>query len=134
MITVEGKTEYFDIIYQRYFQKVMDKCHSLLRDKSMAKEFANEIFGKVFEKLSGFKGTASFSSWLYSITYNYCIEYLRLKKKLHYPEWNRENELPEIVDDPEESLAEIDYDKLMVVMDMIHPEEKALLLMKYQVV
>jgi RNA polymerase sigma factor (sigma-70 family) len=123
---------YFDILYHRYHQKVVDKCYSLVKNKHLALELAEDIFSKTFEKLGSFKNLSSFSSWLYSLAYNHCIDYLRLKKKLHYPEWNRENEMPEIIDDTEEGLADIDYDNVMKIFEMIHPEEKALLLMKYQ--
>jgi RNA polymerase sigma factor (sigma-70 family) len=80
--------------------------------------------------LPAFKQKSSFSTWLYSITYNHCIDYLREKKKLHYPNWNKEHEMGSIPDE-EEQLTDINYDNLVTVMELIHPEEKALLLMKY---
>jgi len=130
-IITEKKTELFQVLYDKYHSKVGDKCYSLLRNKELAHETAQDIFTKVYENLDSFKGRSSFSSWLYSITYNYCIDYLRNKKKLHYPEWNRDNEIPEIIDESEELSTEISYDRLMEILDMMHTEEKALLLMKY---
>ncbi|MBE0653491.1 MAG: hypothetical protein IH594_06820, partial [Bacteroidales bacterium] len=56
---------------------------------------------------------------------------LREKKRLHYPQWNRENELPEIIDESYEPMNIIDYDKVMIILEQIHPEEKALIWMKY---
>jgi RNA polymerase sigma-70 factor (ECF subfamily) len=107
---------------------VLDKCYSLLKDRNLAEEFTEDIFSKVFEKLNGFKNNSAFSSWLYSITYNHCIDYLREKKKLHYPEWNSQNEMPEIIDDNNDDTPIINYDDLLKIMEMIHPEEKALLM------
>ncbi len=130
-IITEKKTELFQVLYDKYHSRVGDKCYSLLRNKELAYETAQDIFTKVYENLDSFKGKSSFSSWLYSITYNYCIDYLRNKKKLHYPEWNRDNEIPEIIDESEELTTEISYDRLMEILDMMHTEEKALLLMKY---
>ncbi len=128
----EGQKELFEVIYQRYFNKVRDKCYSFLKNKALAEEFANDILVKVYEKLPGFKGQSAFASWLYSITYNYLIDYLRKKKQLHYPSWNEENQLPEIIDESNTDVEELSYDKLMVIFEKIHPEEKALLIMKYQ--
>jgi len=128
----ENSSNYFEVLYNRYHSKVLDKCYSIVKNRPVAEELAEDIFSKVFEKLPTFKQHSSFSSWLYSVTYNHCIDYLREKKKLHYPNWNRDNEIPEIIDDTEEALEEIDYDKLMEVMEHIHPEEKALLFMKYK--
>lgn len=131
-IQIENKTELFEILYHRYRKKVLDKCYSLVKNKPLAEELTEDIFSKTFEKISSFKNMSSFSSWLYSLTYNHCIDYLRFKKKLHYPDWNREHEIPEIVDESEEDLNEINYENLLVIFEMIHPEEKALILMKYQ--
>lgn len=131
-ILKDKNSEFFSVLHKRYFKKVVDKSFSFIKDKELSEEFANDILSKAFEKLDGFKGNSSFSSWLYSITYNYCIDYLRLKKKLHYPDWNRENVIPEIIDENEENLGATTYDDLLKILEMIHPEEKALLLMKYQ--
>jgi RNA polymerase sigma-70 factor (ECF subfamily) len=126
------KNELFGILFYRYYPKVKDKCYSFLKNKSLSDEFANDIMSKAFEKLSSFQGKSSFSSWLYSITYNTVIDYLRKKKQLHYPNWNLDNELPEIIDESNTDINELSYENLLKVFEKIHPEEKALLLMKYQ--
>lgn len=132
LIHLKGEKELFGILYDRYYRRVLDKCYSLIKNRGLAEEFAEDIFSKVFEKISSAERINNFSSWLYSVTYNYCIDYLRNKKRLHYPEWNRENEIPEIPDESEEDISHYDYELLLKVLDMIHPEEKALLVMKYQ--
>jgi RNA polymerase sigma factor (sigma-70 family) len=121
----------YEVLYHRYYAKVFDKCYSFVKKREIAEELSRDILSKAYEKLFGFKHHSSFSSWLYSITYNHCIDYLREKKKLHYPEWNKENELPEIIDE-EENLNEISFEKLILALEKIHPEEKAIILMKYQ--
>lgn len=132
LIINSGNQELFELIYLRYFKKVRDKCFSFLKDSKLSEEFANDILTKAYEKIHGFKGNSSFSSWLYSITYNYCIDYLRVKKKLHYPEWNSNHEIPEIIDESETDFEEASYENLLTIFELIHPEEKVLLLMKYQ--
>ena len=131
LIVEEKQNDVFEVLFKRYYQKVHDKCFSLLRNREQADEFAEDIFSKVFEKLQGFRRASSFSTWLYSVTYNHCIDYLRNKKKLHYPDWNRENEIPEIISESEEEISDINFTNLQVILELIHPEEKALLLMKY---
>nr|WP_321452943.1 RNA polymerase sigma factor [uncultured Carboxylicivirga sp.] len=128
----ENSSRYFEILFQRYHSKVLDKCYSFVKNKQLAEEITEDIFSKVFEKLSSFRQQSSFSSWLYSITYNHCIDYLREKKKLHYPSWDKEHEIPEIIDDTDEIVEDINYDNLLVILKLIHPEEEALLLMKYK--
>ncbi|MCU4164378.1 RNA polymerase sigma factor [Carboxylicivirga caseinilyticus] len=132
LIIDENSSKYFGILYKRYYSKVLDKCYSFVKNKQLAEEITEDIFSKVYEKLASFKNRSSFSSWLYSITYNHCIDYLREKKKLHYPSWDKENEIPEIIDDTDEIIEDINYENLLVVLKLIHPEEEALLLMKYK--
>ncbi len=125
-------SEAYRVIYNRYIQKVNQKCYSFLKNKQMASEFAKDILSKAYEKLGSYKGNSTFSSWLFSITYNYLIDHLRKKKQLHYPNWNSENEIPEIIDEISSNVDELNYENLIIIMEQIHPEEKALLLMKYQ--
>ena len=128
----EDSSKYFEPLYARYYSKVLDNCYSFVKNRPEAEELAEDIFSKVFEKLSSFKQLSSFSSWLFSVTYNHCIDYLREKKKMHYPNWDRENEIPEIIDESDEFLEDVNYDKLLTILEDIHPEEKALLFMKYR--
>jgi len=131
-ISDDGQSDYYGVLYRKYYPRVLDKCYSIVKNKNIAEDLAEDILCNTYEKLSSFKGISSFSSWLYSITYNYCVDYLRNKKKMSYPSWNRDNEIPEIIDETEENIENISYDNLQVILDLIHPEEKALLLMKYQ--
>lgn len=131
-MTADNSSRLFAILYHRYHRKVLDKCLSFVKNKTIAEELTEDIFSKVFEKLPSFKQLSSFSSWLFSITYNHCIDYLRDKKNLHYPNWSSDNQIPDVPDESSEVPEEINYDNLLVILEQIHPEEKALLLMKYQ--
>jgi RNA polymerase sigma factor (sigma-70 family) len=123
----------FNVLYEYYYPLVADKCHSLLHNRELAKDVARDALTKAYEKLPGFKMSSGFGSWLYTLTYNMCIDYLRQRQKLHYPEWNKENDIPEIIDEIEDEEEQtISFETLMMILDNIHPEEKAILLMKYQ--
>ena len=128
----KGKeTELYSILYKRYYQKVLDKCYSLTHSRELAEELTGDILSKTYERLDSYKGNSSFSSWLYSVTYNHCIDWLREKKKLHYPEWNSSNDLPEIIDETYDEEQDISYDRLISLLDHLHTEEKALIMMRY---
>jgi RNA polymerase sigma factor (sigma-70 family) len=125
------KPELYAILYRRYVQKVNEKCYTLLKDKSLAAEFTQDIFYKVWEKLPGFKGDSKFSTWLYAVTYNYCIEFLRNKKKMSYPEWSRSHPVYEEGFELEEDETELKLERLKDIFELLHPEERALLMMRY---
>lgn len=124
----------FDLLHQRYSRKVYAKCISLLKDEALAKDATQEIFLKVFLNLSRFGEKSRFSTWVYSITYNYCIDYLRRKKKqkaIFSDELENAPDVPaqEISD---KVILEMEITKLKTVMEKIPPGDKAILLMKYQ--
>ena len=132
-ILKEKNKVHFKVLYERYHGKVLNKCYSFLKNRNLSAELATDIMARAYEKLDTFKGNSSFSTWLYAITYNNCIDYLREKKKLHYPEWNSKQELPDIIDDEEvDESDKISYEFILELMEKLHTEEKALLLMKYQ--
>ena len=123
----------FDILYDRYSKKVFVKCNSLLRDQAKAEDAMQEIFIKVLLNLSKFNKKAKFSTWLYSITYNYCIDSIRKGKKrksVSVEDVGELEEVPDTIDD--KRLLETNIVRLKAVLDKIPSEDKAILLMKYQ--
>lgn len=72
----------FESIYNRYVSKVYQQCLSITKDSEKAQDFTHDIFIKVFHKLEAFEQRASFSTWLHAISYNYCLDQLRVAKRL----------------------------------------------------
>jgi RNA polymerase sigma factor (sigma-70 family) len=125
---------YFNLLYQRYSRKVYAKCYSMLKDDFEAEDAMQEIFMKILIKISTFSGRSKFSTWLYSITYNFCIDKIRMAKKDVTQEVDDINRYGENVADEVEDaeLKEIAVDRLKVILGEINSEDKAVLLMKYQ--
>ena len=124
----------FTLIYNKYVSKVYAKCIALLKDETSANDATQEIFIKIFMNLSKFGGKAKFSTWVYSITYNYCIDYIRKKKKLGSVFSDEMEKAPEIADEEvsDKEILEIEIKKLKIVLDKLPIGDKAILLMKYQ--
>lgn len=122
---------HFDTLYDRYVNKVFAKCIGMLKDRAMAEDATQEIFMKILLNISNFKGTAKFSTWIYSITYNYCIDYLRKQKKKRVvsDESKIADDIVEEVSDKE--LLEIKIERLEVVLNAAEPKDRAILMMKY---
>ncbi|NJM15145.1 MAG: hypothetical protein HC896_07010 [Bacteroidales bacterium] len=97
LIKANGPSKYFNELYRRYHQKVHDKCYGFVKDKNKAREMAEDVFSKCFEKLGGFKQLSSFSSWLYSITYNHCIDYYAIKRNCTTPTGAKKTNCPKLL-------------------------------------
>ena len=124
------KNLYFEQLYDRYSDKVYRKCLSFVKDDAKAEDFTHDIFLKLVLNLSSYKETAKFSTWLYSITYNYCIDQTRVSKK--YAEVGLDDNFDVSDDDDDAEIAELEAQQLNKAMKLILPEEKSILMMKYQ--
>jgi len=124
---------YFTQLYRRYAGKVFAKCYSMLGDEGLAQDAAQDIFVKVVLNLSKFTEQSSFSTWIYSITYNYCIDLIRKKKKMPmlFTEDLGKMNKSEDIDIPDSVLLEIKQERLEQVLERIPAGDKAILLMKY---
>src|SRR3989338_8349294 len=70
----------FEEIVKRYQEKVFSLCISMV-GQSNAEDAAQEIFLKIYESLSQFKGESSFSTWVYRVTSNHCLNILSKNKR-----------------------------------------------------
>jgi len=128
------ESSYFSILYKRYGGKVFSKCISLLKDEELANDATQDVFMKIYLNLAKFSGKSKFSTWVYSITYNYCIDFIRRRKKDRnlFSDDEVEN-VGEVIDDvPEKELLEMEVSRLKVVLEKIPLGDKTVLLMKYQ--
>ncbi|MDX2282782.1 MAG: sigma-70 family RNA polymerase sigma factor [Bacteroidia bacterium] len=131
-ILQEQRTELFGVLYDRYADKVYRKCISFARDRDAAQDMAQEVLLKVFTQLSKFKGSSRFSTWLYAVTYNYCVEYYRKHNRFTLEDIDETPDLAEEDPAAEAELLAVRVQSLRRALDRIHPEDKALLMMKYQ--
>jgi RNA polymerase sigma factor (sigma-70 family) len=124
---------YFTLLYRRYGGKVFAKCYSMLNDEGLARDATQDIFIKVLLNIQKFNELSSFSTWVYSITYNYCIDLIRKKKKLPVLYTEDVSRIKEDVDDniPDSVLLEMKQERLVKIMEVLPPGDKAILLMKY---
>ena len=128
------KRSYQEDLYGRYVQKVYFRCLSIVKNKDTAKDLAHDIMVKMFLNLSKFKDEAPFGSWMFSITYNHCINFLRKAKKL------RVDDLDEIEDQlvfdesesNEKELLEVKLNYLEEAFQLLKEDEKLILLMRYK--
>jgi RNA polymerase sigma-70 factor (ECF subfamily) len=56
------------LLYRRYYPKVAAWCLRIGGDRQEAADLAQEVFLRVHERLSGFRGDSRFSTWLYTVT------------------------------------------------------------------
>ncbi len=124
---------YFSMLYARYSNKVYSKCLSLLKNEAAAQDASQDVFMKIFLNLSKFNQKSRFSTWVYSITYNYCIDFLRRKKKEKTVLTDEDQGVEDVVEEVgDKEIFEMEIDRLKEILNNIPLEDKMVLLMKYR--
>ncbi len=135
VIVKTNNTLLFEILYDRYATLVYNKCFGFAKDADEAKDLTQDVFLKLFVKLASFKGKSKFSTWLYAFTYNHCVNYVTRntakkfeKKSVDY----KDIENLSYYEEDDTSFLDMKVDKLKIALELISPEEKMILLLKYQ--
>jgi len=68
-------------IIDQYQDRVYNTCLGFLKNPDEAKDMAQEVFILVFKNLGKFKGDAAYSTWIYRIAVNACLEHVRNSKR-----------------------------------------------------
>ncbi|MEZ0485666.1 RNA polymerase sigma factor [Fibrella aquatica] len=126
------RNSYFEALYTRYCDKVFRKCLSFTKNRERAEDFTHDIFIRVATKLGSFREQAKFSTWLYSVTYNYCMDQLRSPKQKEVFSDDPYETLANYADDEDSDMAEMEAQRLNQALDYLTPDERGLLMMKYQ--
>ena len=80
-LIIEGNTNAFNILVDRYKDLVYSLALKMVKNREEAEEVAQDTFIKVFKSLSQFKGDSKFSTWIYKVTYNTCLDRLKKQKR-----------------------------------------------------
>ncbi len=78
---VEGDTNSFTILVDRYKDLVFTLALRMLKNREEAEEVAQDTFIKTYKSLEKFKGDSKFSTWIYRVAYNSCLDRIKKNKK-----------------------------------------------------
>lgn len=77
----KGEVEAFEQLIRDYEKRILNYCFRMLGNLSDAEDAAQEVFVKIFRFIGSFNGQSSFSTWLYRIASNVCLDLLRKAKR-----------------------------------------------------
>jgi RNA polymerase sigma-70 factor (ECF subfamily) len=71
------RDEFLNELFDRHRTRVAAWCYRMTGDVDAATDLAQDVFLKAFQNLETFQGQSKFTTWLYSIARNHCIDALR---------------------------------------------------------
>ncbi len=94
-----GEREAFDRLVERYQRDIYRLCYRYVNNHEDANDMAQEVFLKAYRAIGRFRGDSSFSTWLYRIAVNTCLNFRASRR----PETQ---ELPEALPDRTKGVSE----------------------------
>jgi RNA polymerase sigma-70 factor (ECF subfamily) len=79
--SVRGDLDSFNQLVLRWERPIYALAYRVIGREEDARDVCQETFLRAFRALSGFKGQAKFSSWLYRITLNLCRDWIRRERR-----------------------------------------------------
>jgi len=89
---ISGDKEAFASLVRAHEGRIRQICSILLSNSVEAEDVAQDVFVKAYQSLAEFRGQSSFSTWLYRIAYNRCMDIFRQKAR------HRTESLEELLD------------------------------------
>ncbi|MCL2227034.1 MAG: sigma-70 family RNA polymerase sigma factor [Oscillospiraceae bacterium] len=78
---LDGDVDAFEELVLANQKNVYNLALKMTKNEEDALDISQEAFLKAFRQLDAFRGESRFSVWLYRLTYNLCIDFLRKKNK-----------------------------------------------------
>jgi len=117
---LSGDSNAFEDLVLANQKNVYNLALKMTRNEEDALDISQEAFIKAYRQLSNFRGDSRFSVWLYRLTYNLCIDFIRKKKpesnvvSLNYEDDSGETtplEIPDLRNLPEDTAIRSDMRK-----------------------
>jgi len=110
---LNGNKNAFEELVVANQKNVYNLALKMTKNAEDALDISQEAFIKAYRNLQNFRGDSKFSVWLYRLTYNICIDFLRKKSKENVISLDYEDdsgtiapiEIPDVKDLPEDSLV-----------------------------
>ena len=73
----KGDDEAFEILVNRHQTSVLNLIYRFIGDRTQAKDLAQEVFLRIWQSAKGYEPKAKFTTWIYRIATNLCLNELK---------------------------------------------------------
>ena len=129
----KGDVDAFEMLIREHERKAFNIAYRFLKNADDAEDITQEAFLRAFRSIKKFKGQSSFSTWLYRIINNTCIDFVRAKqnkitdsidKTIQYDNEELELQIPGDQNDPVDMAETAEISQLMQSMLALLPDDQ----------
>lgn len=77
----DGDVTAFETLIQEYQKRIFSIAYRMMQNQEDAADLTQEIFLKLFQNLDKFRGNSQFSTWVYRVATNTCLDALKKAKR-----------------------------------------------------
>lgn len=132
-----GDAAAFEVLVTAHEHRVYNLALRMTGHPEDARDMAQEAFLTAYRRLGTFKMASSFSTWLYRLTTNLCIDFLRREKRKrasHVPFEDREGrplDLPDTHPDPQETVEDRELHRTVEIgLQKLSAEHREILVLR----
>lgn len=118
-LILNGRTESFQILVERYQKQVFSLAYRLCGDYDEAQDLAQEAFIRIYNELSRYDLSRPFFPWMYRVAHNVCVNQLQKRPRDTSP-------LDEVYDLSDESSPELRPEEALARQERIHTVREAI--------
>ena len=136
----QGDMLAFEELILKHEKIVYNVALRMMNHSEDAKDISQEVFLKAYRSLVNFDERSAFSTWLYRITHNTCIDEMRkrkgkqsysLEEELENEEGSMQRQIADEGDTPEESLLRQEQkSEILQALDTLSEEHKAAIILR----
>lgn len=127
---LKGQGDLYEEIISRYKNGVYSLCIRMVRNHEDAKDLAQEAFIKAYQNLDKYNPEYKFSTWIFRVASNLCVDYLRKAKKQTLP-YEDKLSMPHDTASAEDMYIHSDNKKVIEKAILDLPEEYRVLIILY---
>ena len=119
------------MLINAYSKSVYNIALNFFAERDIASDVTQEIFIKVYHNLNKYKEEKNFSSWIFAISRNYCIDYWRKNKKYMINRQELDDNIKAGQPTPEDNLIrESEIDGLRKKLARLEPELRLAIILR----
>jgi len=121
----DGDLNAFDALFRRHYESIRALCARITATPSIGDDLAQETFLRVLRHRATFRGDARFTTWIYRIARNLCLEHLtrHARDRQIAERWQRETESSPVVERPD------DVEQLAAAFESLTPDQREVLVL-----